>query len=102
LVFNTSLLAREQAAAFAVDVSFDWIFRRYAQCLGIKISSKRQQDIEHFPNEIAGLEVVLPLFFVGSAAIVAYGWVMQYHTFLAVPLILLFMMTFCPAAPHRG
>lgn len=90
------------AAAIAVGRFLDWNFRRHAQRLGIEISNKRQQDLEHFPIESARLEVVLPLVFLASATIIAYGWVMHYHTSLAGPIVLLFILMFCISGAFQG
>ena len=90
------------AAALAIGRFLDWNFRRHAQRLGIEISTKRQQDLQHFPIETARLEVVLPLAFLASGAVVAYGWVMHYHTPLAGPIVLLFILTFCLSGSFQG
>lgn len=90
------------AATVVVGRFLDWNFRRLAKQHGIEVSDKRQQDLRHFPIETARLQIVLPLVLLAAAAVVAYGWVMHYHTSLAGPLILLFMLTFFLSGSFQG
>jgi len=90
------------AAALVVGKFLDWNFRRRAQRLGIELSSQRQQDLTDFPIEAARLQVVLPLVFISGISIIAYGWVMEAHTSLAGPIILLFISTFSISGAFQG
>jgi predicted MFS family arabinose efflux permease len=68
----------------------DWNFRREARLQGMIIQKNRQQEIGNFDIERTRLAITLPLIYVASLCILAYGWVMQYRTPLAGPLIMLF------------
>lgn len=73
----------------------DWNFHRHAKKRGITTTpGRRMRDIENFPIEAARLELVLPLLGLGAATILAFGWVMHYHTNLSGPLVLLFFTTY--------
>ncbi len=90
------------AAALMVGKFLDWNFRRRAKRLGVEITSQRQQDLTDFPIEAARLQVVLPLVFLSGLSIIAYGWVMEAHTSLAGPIILLFVATFAISGAFQG
>jgi hypothetical protein len=68
----------------------DWNFRREARLQGMIIQKNRQQEIENFNIERARLAITIPLIYLSSICIIAYGWVMQYRTALAGPLVMLF------------
>lgn len=68
----------------------DWNFRRIAKRIGYHIQKGKANDLRTFPIERCRIEVALPLTFIGDAAILCYGWVMQVETNLAAPLILMF------------
>ncbi|RHZ58911.1 hypothetical protein CDV55_106116 [Aspergillus turcosus] len=68
----------------------DWNFRREARRQGLPIEKNRQQDIQHFNIEVARLAVTIPLVYCASLCIIAYGWVMEYKTALAGPVVMLF------------
>lgn len=71
----------------------DWNFRRLAARQGIRLEANRQEDgIGDFDIEAARLAVTIPFIYLGSAALVAYGWVMHFHTNLAGPLIVVFFI----------
>jgi MFS family permease len=69
----------------------DWNFRRHAHRLGIPIVKNRQQRLKDFPVEVARLEIALPMVYFGCIFILIFGWVMEYRTNLAGPLITLFL-----------
>lgn len=75
---------------WTVGTLLGWNFRRHARCLGIEIVKNRQQRLSDFPIERARLQITLPLVYMASLFIIAYGWVMNYKTNLAGPLITLF------------
>lgn len=89
-------------AAFVVGRFLNWNFRRHAKILGMEIVAKKQQDLTNFPIEAARLQVVLPLIYIAAATIVSYGWVMESHTSLAGPVILLFISSFCMTGSFTG
>ncbi|GIJ85142.1 hypothetical protein Asppvi_003998 [Aspergillus pseudoviridinutans] len=70
----------------------DWNFRREARRQGLPIEKNRQQDIQHFNIEVARLAVTIPLVYCACLCIIAYGWVMEYKTALAGPVVMLFFM----------
>ncbi|CDM34299.1 hypothetical protein DTO013E5_2309 [Penicillium roqueforti] len=78
------------SSRWVVGRVMDWNFRREAQLQGMIIHKNRQQDIEKFNVERARLAITLPLIYMASLCILAYGWVMQYRTSLAGPLVMLF------------
>jgi MFS family permease len=76
----------------------DWNFRRYAKRLNIPVVKNRRTKLDNFPIERCRLEISLPLFVVGAAAIIAYGWTMQEKINLAGPIIMLFLIGWSLAA----
>jgi MFS family permease len=74
----------------------DWNYRRVAKDCGFKIDRKRGDTLTGaFPLEKARFQIAAPMLVVGDAAVLAYGWVMQAESNLAVPLILQFIMGVC-------
>ena len=82
-------------ASFVVGKLLNWNFRRHAKACGMQITEAKQQDLTNFPTEAARLQVVSPLVYIAAATVVSYGWVMESHTSLAAPVILLYISTFC-------
>ncbi|KAJ5978438.1 hypothetical protein N7501_001780 [Penicillium viridicatum] len=78
------------SSRWVVGRLLDWNFRREAHLQGMVIHKNRQQGIEQFDIERARLAITLPLIYMASLCILAYGWVMQYRTSLAGPLVMLF------------
>ncbi|CAG8291862.1 unnamed protein product [Penicillium salamii] len=78
------------SSRWIVGRALDWNFRREASLQGMIIQKNRQQDIENFNIERARLAMTFPLLYSASLCILAYGWVMQYRTSLAGPLVMLF------------
>jgi MFS family permease len=70
----------------------DWNYRRLAKKAGITIDRKRGDNLRHIPIERARIQVAVPLVYLGNAALLCYGWVVQIETSLAVPLVLHFVM----------
>ena len=89
-------------ASFVVGKLLNWNFRRHAKACGMEITKAKQQDLTNFPIEAARLQVVSPLVYVAAATVVSYGWVMQSHTSLAGPVILLYISTFCMSGSFTG
>ena len=79
-------------SAFTTGKLVDWNYRRHAKANNFQIQKNRRQDMTAFPLEKARLEVAMPLFYTAAAGIIAFGWVMNVHTSLAVPIILMFLM----------
>jgi MFS family permease len=75
---------------WAVGTLLDYNFRRHARRLGIEIVRNRQPRLSDFPIEMSRLQITLPLVYMASMFILAYGWVMNYKTNLAGPVITLF------------
>ncbi|KAJ5378224.1 uncharacterized protein N7496_005633 [Penicillium cataractarum] len=80
------------SSRWTVGTLLDWNFRREARLQGMVIHKNRQQDIANFNIERARLAVALPMIYLGALSILAYGWVMQYRTSLAGPIIMLYFM----------
>ncbi|KAJ5833969.1 hypothetical protein N7474_002280 [Penicillium riverlandense] len=78
------------SSRWTVGRLLDWNFRREARRQGLQIQKNRQQEILHFNVERARLYITLPMIYVSSLCILAYGWVMEYRTALAGPLVMLF------------
>ncbi|KAJ5384134.1 hypothetical protein N7517_002045 [Penicillium concentricum] len=78
------------SSRWVVGRLLDWNFRREALLQGMAIQKNRQQEIEKFNIERARLAITLPLIYLASLCILAYGWVMQYRTALTGPLVMLF------------
>ncbi|RAO64524.1 uncharacterized protein BHQ10_000536 [Talaromyces amestolkiae] len=77
-----------------VGTLLDWNFKREAARQGMPIIKNRQQSIEKFNIEIARLAITIPFVYGGALCLIAYGWVMQFKTSLAGPMVILFFMSF--------
>lgn len=80
------------SSRWTVGTLLDWNFRREARLQGMAIHKNRQQEIENFNIERARLAIALPMIYVGALSVLAYAWVMQYHTSLAGPIVMLYFM----------
>jgi MFS family permease len=89
-------------AAVVIGRLQDWNFRRLAKKQGMVIDKKKQQDISSFPIELSRLQVTIPLVAIAGVVIIGFGWVMEYRTSLAGPLIFLFISTFCLSGAFNG
>ncbi|KAI9039371.1 putative MFS transporter [Aspergillus affinis] len=74
---------------WTVGFALDWNFKREAKMQGLEIVKNKQQDIREFDIEAARLKVTLPLVYAACLCIIGYGWVMDYQTALAGPLVML-------------
>jgi MFS family permease len=90
------------SAAFLIGRLNDWNFRRLAKKQGMVIDKRKQQDIANFPIEFSRIQVTMPLVAISGVTIIGFGWVMEYHTSLAGPLIFLFLSTFCLSGAFNG
>ncbi|KAJ5691763.1 hypothetical protein N7462_001186 [Penicillium macrosclerotiorum] len=79
------------SSRWTVGTLLDWNFRREARRQGMAIQKNRQQDITQFNIEHARLAITLPMIYLGALCILAYGWVMQYRTSLAGPIVMLYL-----------
>jgi len=75
----------------SVKLEINYQNRRHARRLGIEIVKNRQQKLSDFPIEIARLQITLPLVYFACLSMIAYGWVMNFKTNLAGPVITLFL-----------
>ncbi|KAL8832612.1 MAG: hypothetical protein Q9170_004812 [Blastenia crenularia] len=73
----------------------DYNYRRTARLISFSIDIKRGDDLRNFPIERARIQVIWPTLYIGAAAVLGYGWAMEYNTHLAVPLVLYFMIGLC-------
>jgi MFS family permease len=80
----------------------DWNFRRHARIAGMEISKQKQQDLSKFPVEVARLQSSVPALILASVSLIAYGWTLQTKTYLAAPLIFLFLQSFGSACAFSG
>jgi MFS family permease len=72
----------------------DWNFRRLATQLGITIDRKHMDKMRHFPIERARIQSVFFANAVQTSTMLCYGWTLERHAPLAVPLILQFILGF--------
>ena len=89
-------------ASFVVGKLLNWNFHRHAKACGMEITKGKQQDLTNFPIEAARLQVVSPLVYIAAATVVSYGWVMESHTSLAGPVMLLYISSFCMSGSFTG
>lgn len=78
-------------SAFTTGRLVDWNYRRHATRAGIPVIKNVRQDLSNFNIERARLEIALPMFYLGNATMIAYGWVLGRKVHLAAPTILLFI-----------
>jgi MFS family permease len=83
-------------ASIVTGKLMDKNFRRHAYKMGLDASDTRRiRTLTSFPIEAARLECALPFIAGGSTAILTFGWVMNFKTHLAGPLVPLFFIGFC-------
>ena len=82
-------------AAVVAGRLMDYNYKRVAKNEGITIDRKRGDDLRNFPLERARIQILYPPLFVGIAALLCYGWVLEKDTHLAAPLILQFIIGVC-------
>ncbi|KAJ9611270.1 hypothetical protein H2200_004453 [Cladophialophora chaetospira] len=81
--------------AFVNGRILDWNYSRIARQLGVTVDRKRGDDLSKFPIERARLQAIFFTQGLQVAALLPYGWTLQKHAPLAVPLILQFILGFC-------
>ncbi|KAL2047545.1 hypothetical protein ABVK25_011403 [Lepraria finkii] len=70
-------------------------YKRVAKQVGFKIDIKRGDDMRHFPLEKARIQVFIVPLYIGIAAILCWGWVMEWNAPLAAPFVLSFIIGLC-------
>ena len=102
--YNCSFLVRLSFIPFGVGCSIaslafgklmDMNYKRVAQNAGFKIDIKRGDDMRNFPLEKARIQVFIGPLYVGIAAVLCWGWVLERNAPLAAPLVLSFIMGLC-------
>jgi multidrug resistance protein len=78
-------------SAFTTGKLVDWNYRKHAKRIGFPQTKNRYQDLTNFPIERARLEVALPMLYISVLGMIGYGWVLDYRTSLAGPLIFIFV-----------
>lgn len=66
-------------------------YRKHAKLNGFPLERNRQHDMSNFPIEKARLEIATPFILIGSLALIAYGWTVDYQVHLAAPIVFLFV-----------
>ena len=79
-------------ASILAGYLMDYNYKRVAREAGFPVDIKRGDDMRNFPLEKARIQVVAVMVYLGIAAFVAYGWVLQQNAPLAVPLLLNFII----------
>lgn len=77
-------------SAFTTGKWVDASWRRHAKIAGLPVVKNRAQDLSNFPVERARLVVAMPLLYFACAGLITYGWVLDFQTNLAGPLVVLF------------
>ncbi|KAL4895505.1 major facilitator superfamily domain-containing protein [Aspergillus ambiguus] len=75
---------------WTVGPVLDWNFKREARIQNLPIVKNRQEDIRNFNIERTRLAVTMPLLYASCLCMIAYGWVMNFRTSLAGPIVMLF------------
>ena len=70
-------------------------YKRVAKAAGFRIDIKRGDDMRHFPLEKARIQVFIVPLYIGIAAILCWGWVLEQSAPLAAPLVLSFFIGLC-------
>ena len=82
-------------AAIVAGQLMDYNYKRIARKEGFTIDRKRGDDLRNFPLEKARIQILYPPLFLGIAALLCYGWVLENEAHLATPLVLLFIIGVC-------
>lgn len=81
-------------AVFLIGPLANWNYRRHCRRLDIPYDRKRQQDMAGFPIEQIRLQIGLPFLALLTAALIGFGWAVEYKAHLAVLIVLLFIQGF--------
>lgn len=84
-------------STMAVGRAVDWNFARHARRLGVtpEEAKKKNRELGDFPIESVRCEMALPVLILASISSVIYGWVLDFKTSVAGPLVMLFPVGFC-------
>ena len=80
-----------------VGRAVDWNFSRHCPRLGISLEEAKQKnrDLGDFPIEIVRCEIAVPILLLAIISTIIYGWVFDYQTSVAGPMVMLFFIGFC-------
>jgi MFS family permease len=79
-------------SAFTTGKMIDWNYARHARRNGFPMAKNRTTDLAEFPIERARVEMGLPCLLLGVLTVVGYGWVINYSTSIAGPVVMLFLL----------
>jgi MFS family permease len=79
-------------SAFTTGKMIDWNYARHARRNGFPIAKNRSTDLAEFPIERARVEMGLPCLLLGVFTTIGYGWVIDYNTSIAGPVVMLFLL----------
>ncbi|PKS05411.1 hypothetical protein jhhlp_008787 [Lomentospora prolificans] len=79
------------AGSAVVAKLLNWNYARVAKSIGVSPDRKRGDDMRKFPIEKARLDLMWPWTILAVGMIIAWGWVIDAETHLAVPLVILFL-----------
>lgn len=70
-------------------------YERVARNAGFRIDLARGDDMQNFPIEKARVQIIIIPLYLGIAAILCWGWVLERNAPLAAPLVLSFLIGLC-------
>ena len=79
-------------SAFTTGKMVDWNYARHARRNGFPIAKNRTTDLAEFPIERARVEMGMPCLLLGVLTVIGYGWVINYNTSIAGPVVMLFLL----------
>jgi multidrug resistance protein len=84
-------------STLTVGRAVDWNFARHSRLLGLtpEEAKAKNRELGDFPIERVRCEIALPCLILASASTIVYGWVLDYKTSVAGPLVMLFFVGFC-------
>ncbi|KAH9988769.1 major facilitator superfamily domain-containing protein [Xylariaceae sp. FL0662B] len=84
-------------STIAVGRAVDWNFARHSRRLGLSVeeAKNKNRELGSFPIESVRCEVAIPILIFASISSITYGWVLNYRTSVAGPLVMLFFVGFC-------
>ncbi|KAI9677257.1 MAG: hypothetical protein M1822_008206 [Bathelium mastoideum] len=80
----------------AVGRAVDWNFIRHSRRLGLSVeeAKAKNRELGNFPIERVRCEIALPILGLASISSIIYGWLLDYRTSVAGPLVMLFFVGF--------
>lgn len=84
-------------STMTIGRAVDWNFARHARRLGISSeeAKKKNRELGDIPIESVRCEMALPVLVLASISTIIYGWVLDFRTSVAGPLVMLFPVGFC-------